>query len=83
MSSTPGEHSCQNVLTAWYILILGFLSRFVQTEMGNASARLVGLEKAFIGVDESCDGMVRVIDAATKESHGGRLWDNEGTLMRW
>lgn len=51
--------------------------------MGNASARLVGLEKAFIGVDESCDGMVRVIDAATKDSHGGRLWDNEGTLMRW
>lgn len=51
--------------------------------MGNASARLVGLEKALIGVDESCDGIVRVIDAATKDSHGGKLWDNDGNLLAW
>lgn len=51
--------------------------------MGNASARLLGLEKAFIGVDESCDGIVRVIDAATKDSHGGKLWDNDGKLLNW
>ncbi|KAK7702212.1 hypothetical protein SLS64_009790 [Diaporthe eres] len=56
---------------------------FVQTEMGNASARLLGLEKAFIGVDESCDGIVQVIDAATKDSHGGKLWDNDGKQLTW
>ena len=27
--------------------------------MGNSSARLVGLEKAFVGVDESCDELRR------------------------
>ncbi|KAL1864017.1 hypothetical protein Daus18300_007982 [Diaporthe australafricana] len=56
---------------------------FVQTEMGNSSARLFGLEKADITVDESCDGTVRLIDVATKESHGGKLWDNSGTLLTW
>lgn len=52
--------------------------------MGNASARLVlGLEKAFVEVDDSCDGVVQVIDVATKDTHGGKLWDNEGKLLTW
>lgn len=51
--------------------------------MGNGSARLLGLEKADISVDESCDGTVQLIDVATKESHGGKLWDNEGKLLTW
>ena len=59
-------------------------SSFVQTEMGNMGARLLlGLEEAFIGVDESCNGIVQLIDAATKDSHGGRFWDNEGTPLSW
>ncbi|KAH8779993.1 hypothetical protein F5883DRAFT_449343 [Diaporthe sp. PMI_573] len=57
---------------------------FVQTEMGNMGARLLlGLEEAFIGVDESCNGIVQLIDAATKDSHGGRFWDNEGKPLSW
>lgn len=57
---------------------------FVQTEMGNNGARiLLGREKAFIGVDESCNSMVQVIDAATKDSHGGKFWDNEGKQVSW
>lgn len=60
------------------------LCSFVQTEMGNNGARiLLGREKAFIGVDESCDGMVQFIDAATKDSHGGKFWDNEGKQVSW
>lgn len=59
-------------------------SSFVQTDMGNAGARIVfGQEKASIGVDESCDGVVQVIDAATKESHGARFWDNDGKNLSW
>ncbi|POS68671.1 aflatoxin biosynthesis ketoreductase nor-1 [Diaporthe helianthi] len=55
---------------------------FVQTEMGNNAARTaLGIEKAALGVDESCDGIVKVIDAATKGSHGGRFWDNKGNNM--
>ncbi|KAG8160907.1 hypothetical protein KVR01_009171 [Diaporthe batatas] len=57
---------------------------FVQTDMGNLGARTVlGMEKASIGVDESCDGVVKVIDTATKESHGGRFWDFEGKSLTW
>jgi norsolorinic acid ketoreductase len=52
--------------------------------MGNMGARLLlGLEEAFIGVDESCNGIVQLIDAATKDSHGGRFWDNEGKPLSW
>lgn len=51
--------------------------------MGNSSALKVGLEKADTPVDESCDGVVHVIDAATKDSHGGKLWDFEGKHLRW
>lgn len=51
--------------------------------MGNYGARLLGFEKAFIGVDESCDGIAQVIDAATKDSHGGKFWDNEGKQLKW
>lgn len=58
-------------------------SSFVQTKMGNYGARLLGFEKAFIGVDESCDGIAQVIDAATKDSHGGKFWDNEGKQLKW
>jgi hypothetical protein len=51
--------------------------------MGNRSARTIGLEKAYITVDESCNGIVQLIDAATKDSHGGKFWDNEGKQLSW
>ena len=42
-------------LTAYYP------RRFVQTEMGNSSAVLFGLEKAHISVEESVSGLVKVV----------------------
>ncbi|CAG7936829.1 unnamed protein product [Penicillium salamii] len=56
---------------------------FVQTEMGNSGARAVGLEKAFLTVEESVSGIVKTIDEGTRESVGGqfRVWD--GSQFPW
>jgi norsolorinic acid ketoreductase len=56
---------------------------WVQTETGNGGARFFGLEKAPQTVKESCDGMVKLFDKATKESHGGKVWNYEGNQEAW
>lgn len=65
-------------LNAW-VLIPGW----VQTDLGNAGARGLGLEKAYIGVDESCDGMMEVLAAATKEKYGGKMVAYNGNFSGW
>lgn len=59
------------------------LTRWVQTEMGNSSAVMFGFGQAPLALDVSCDGMIKVIDAAEKETHGGRLWSYEGKQDAW
>ncbi|KAL4925302.1 SDR family oxidoreductase [Aspergillus undulatus] len=56
---------------------------FVQTDMGNSGARKHGMEKAFQTVEESANGIVNLIDSATRESVGGqfRVWD--GSHIPW
>ncbi|KAK0707945.1 hypothetical protein B0H67DRAFT_325138 [Lasiosphaeris hirsuta] len=56
---------------------------FVQTEMGNSSARKFGLPEAPTPVAESIDGMVKVIDGATKEVTGGNFWNYDGEQLVW
>ncbi|KAI1120033.1 NAD(P)-binding protein [Nemania abortiva] len=56
---------------------------FCQTDLGNMAANLAGLEKAFLPVSEACPQIVKLIDAATKESHGGRFWNYDGKEMAW
>ncbi|KAI1458313.1 NAD(P)-binding protein [Annulohypoxylon moriforme] len=61
---------------------------WVDTDMGQAVMLNLGLagknvKLPIITVDESCDGMVRLIDIATRESHGGRFWDYAGTRESW
>lgn len=61
---------------------------WVKTDMGIAGARMLGIneaamEKMMIGVDESCDGMVRVLGEATKETHGGEMVSYRGRVMGW
>ena len=63
-------------------LSLTFCS-WVQTDLGNLGAEAFGYEKAAITVEESVGGMVRVIDAATRETHGGKLWSWEGGEVPW
>ncbi|KAE9362885.1 NAD(P)-binding protein [Stipitochalara longipes BDJ] len=54
-----------------------------QTDMGNTGARAFGLEQAPVTVQESCTGMVKVIDRATKEEFGGKMWGHKGDNMAW
>ena len=54
-----------------------------QPEMGNSGAVYFGVEQAPVTVEESCSKMVELIDAVTKESHGGRLWDYAGEQLPW
>ncbi|KAK6953012.1 hypothetical protein Daesc_005309 [Daldinia eschscholtzii] len=55
---------------------------WTQTDMGNNAAKSVGLEKALITIDESCDGIFKVIKQATKES-GRKLWNYDGKTKAW
>jgi len=56
---------------------------FVQTESGNAAAKIFGMEEAPLTVDQSVDGMINVIKTATKETVGGRLVLYTGEVQVW
>ncbi|KAI1213258.1 NAD(P)-binding protein [Annulohypoxylon truncatum] len=61
---------------------------WVETDMGQAVMHGLGLagknvKLPIITVDESCDGIVHLIDVATRESHGGRFWDYDGARESW
>ncbi|EME78050.1 uncharacterized protein MYCFIDRAFT_57497 [Pseudocercospora fijiensis CIRAD86] len=57
---------------------------FVQTDMGNKGAKAIGFgDMAPLPVEDSVSGMKKVIDAATKESHGGKLWGWDGEKQQW
>lgn len=51
--------------------------------MGNHGAVSFGLEKASITTKESVEGMIKVIDDATRETHGGKLWTWDGRQVPW
>ncbi|GAW13628.1 hypothetical protein ANO14919_030150 [Xylariales sp. No.14919] len=56
----------------------------VQTEMGNLGARMMGLEKAPVTVEDSVSKIVAVIDAATRETTSGRFLNTmDGTEFPW
>ncbi|KAH7317783.1 hypothetical protein BKA65DRAFT_108015 [Rhexocercosporidium sp. MPI-PUGE-AT-0058] len=52
---------------------------FVQTDMGNAGAKGLGLEKAYTPTEECAAGFVKQIDEATREKTGGHFagWNGE------
>ena len=57
---------------------------WVQTDMGNAVAVASGKEKALVTVEESVAGITRLIDEATRETHGGKFWNAiDGKELPW
>jgi len=42
-----------------------------------------GLLERYLAIEESCDAMVKLIDAATKELHGGKFWNFDGKQETW
>ncbi len=70
-------------LSTW-VLVPGW----VKTDLGLTGAKGLGLdeaaiEKSLIGLDDSCDGMVKVIATSTKEKHGGKLVAYNGDILDW
>lgn len=51
--------------------------------MGNRGARSFNLEQASITVDESVQGVVKVIDASTHDTHSGKLFLWTGEQEPW
>ncbi|KAK2805417.1 hypothetical protein FQN51_000243 [Onygenales sp. PD_10] len=56
---------------------------WAQTEMGNGNAWLFGLEKAHVPVVDSVNGMVKVIDSATREETSGKFMFYDGSIQAW
>jgi norsolorinic acid ketoreductase len=55
---------------------------WVATDMGNAAATSVGIEKAPLTVEQSVAGQVKLIDNAGKED-SGRFWSFDGEEIAW
>lgn len=55
----------------------------MQTDLGQRGADAFGFEKAAITVDESVNGIIKVIDASTRETHSGKLWVYTGQESPW
>ncbi|KAI1392402.1 NAD(P)-binding protein [Hypoxylon trugodes] len=56
---------------------------WVQTDLGDAGARGLGLKEAPLGLDESCDGVMKMLADSTKEKHGGKLVWYDGQVWDW
>jgi hypothetical protein len=61
---------------------------WVHTDVGDAGAVGPGVdnatrEKLMISVDESCDGMMRVLAKPNKAQHGGKLVLYTGDTVDW
>ena len=57
---------------------------WVQTDMGNAGAKVGGMEEAPVTLEQSVSCIVKLVDAAKRDTHGGRLWDvMEGKVVSW
>ncbi|KAK0648658.1 aflatoxin biosynthesis ketoreductase nor-1 [Cercophora newfieldiana] len=56
---------------------------WVKTDMGNASAKVFGLESAAVEVEDSVRAVVGIIDKATKENESGKLIGFDGNVIPW
>jgi norsolorinic acid ketoreductase len=59
---------------------------FVDTDMGRTGAARFGTTVEALGAispEESASKMLRIIYEATKESRGGRFWDENGKELQF
>jgi len=50
---------------------------------GNRGAHSFGIKEANITTEDSVNGIIRVIDVATRDTHGGKLWEYNGSQVPW
>ena len=56
----------------------------VQTDMGNAGAVAAGLEKAPLTLEQCVTDITKLVDVATRDTHGGKFWNSEtGVELPW
>ena len=56
----------------------------VSTDLGDGAATAVGMKgRAPTTVDQSCDGMMKILDKATKKEYGGKLAIWSGGFQDW
>ena len=56
---------------------------WVQTEMGNFAAKCVGAESAPMKLEDSVEGCLKVIDAASREKYAGEFVSSEEQTVMW
>ncbi|PYH95600.1 NAD(P)-binding protein, partial [Aspergillus ellipticus CBS 707.79] len=67
-----------------WIVAFAVYPGLVQTDLGNRSAKKLGLEQAPTTVEESSGAIIRLIDNATKETAGEKFFDAvRGTELPW
>lgn len=56
---------------------------WVQTDMGSRAAQAWGMAGPPVALDDSADGIFRVLTTATKETVGGKLVHYTGEIREW
>ncbi|KAM5346295.1 hypothetical protein ACJ41O_009300 [Fusarium nematophilum] len=56
---------------------------FLDTDMGNRGAKLLGLDKPPHDTGDNARAIVRLIDAATRETHSGKFLTFDGKEVPW
>ena len=56
---------------------------WVKTDMGNAAAQSWGMGEAPDEIDDSTDGMFKILTTATKEAFGGKIVKYTGEIHDW
>lgn len=56
---------------------------WVQTDMGQFAARVVGMKSTPMKLEDSVAGCLKVIDDASRERHAGEFVGSEGKLVPW
>ena len=50
----------------------------MQSDMGNEGARKMGMAEASIPLEVCAAAIVRLLDTATRDTHGGKFWSADG-----
>lgn len=66
--------------------LIGYSPGMVDTDMGRAAAVQFGRKIEDLGAiseTTSVEGILAVVDKATKETHGGKFWSYDGTELTY
>lgn len=77
-------HESHHLFIFFWVICANIYCSWVQTDLGNRGAKAVGFKEAAITLEESVSGLVKTIDAATKETYSGKLWTYTGEeVLAW